>query len=170
MKIPRFETERLLLREYLPADLDRFLEMLSNREVIRYLIHTEPWPQAKVESWLSSCQARWDDDGFGFWILELKEEGVPIGWCGLNKLKETDEVEVLYALDKPFWGQGLASEAASFSVRYGLTALGLEEIIGLTIPENIASARVLEKAGLTFVGKARYFDHDLLKYFVRNYG
>ena len=144
--------------------------MLSNRNVIRYLIHTEPWPKDKVEGWLNSCQTRWDAYGVGFWILEKKENGGPIGWCGLNKLTETDEVEVLYALDEPYWGQGLATEAASFSVRYGLTALGLEEIIGLVIPENIASARVLEKAGLTFVGKDRYFDHDLLKYFIQNYG
>ena len=123
-----------------------------------------------MEAWLSSCQRRWDEDGIGFWILEQKESGDPIGWCGLNKLKETDEVEVLYALDEPFWGQGYASEAAIFSVRYGLSVLGLEEIIGLVIAENIASARVLEKAGLTFIGKARYFDHDLLKYIVPNYG
>ena len=170
MIVPRFETERLLLREYIPEDLDYFLTMLTNRKVIRYLIQTEPWPQEKVEEWLNSCQARWDTYGIGFWILEYKEKGGPIGWCGLNKINETDEVEVLYALDEPHWGQGLATEAASFSVRYGLTTLGMDEIIGLVIPENIASARVLEKAGLTFVGKARYFDHDLLKYFVRNYG
>ena len=160
----------MLLREYLPEDLDHFLTMLTNRKVIRYLIHTEPWPRDKVAEWLNSCQARWDAYGIGFWILEHKDSGGPIGWCGLNKIKESDEIEVLYALDEPYWGQGLATEAASFSVRYGLTALGLDEIIGLVIPENIASARVLEKSGLTFVGKARYFDHDLLKYFVRNYG
>lgn len=169
MKIPKFETNRLLLREYLHTDLDFFLQMLQNREVIRYLIHTDPWPQDKVEVWLDSCQQRWDEDGFGYWILELKDSGHPIGWCGLNRLKDTGEVEVLYALDEPFWGQGLATEAASFSIRYGLTTLGLDEIIGLAIPENLASARVLEKSGLTFIGKARYFEHNVLKYYTRNY-
>ncbi len=170
MIIPRFETERLLLREYLPTDLDFFLQMLANRRVIQYLIRTEPWPREQVERWLNSCQGRWDQDGVGFWILEEKAGSQPIGWSGLNKIPETAEVEVLYALDEPYWGKGLATEAARFSVRYGLTDLGLEEIIGLVIPENIASARVLEKSGLTFIGKARYFDHDLLKYYIQHYG
>ena len=166
--IPRFQTERLKLRAYHPDDLPFFLSMLANREVIRYLIHTEPWPQDKVEKWLDICQQGWDEHGHGFWILEHKMDRRPIGWGGLNWLPETEETEVLYALDQPYWGQGLATEAAQFSVNYGFETIGLMEIIGLVIPENIPSLRVLEKSGLKFTGMAEYFGCHLRRYMIHN--
>ena len=168
MKIPEFETKRLFLREYLESDLEYFLSMLGNREVIRYLIATDPWPQEKVEKWLNSCQRGWDEHSHGFWILEHKEDCRPIGWGGLNWLPETEETEVLYALDQPYWGQGLATEVAQFSVNYGFETAWLGEIVGLVVPENIASARVLEKAGLKFTGIAEYFGCQLRRYLALN--
>jgi ribosomal-protein-alanine N-acetyltransferase len=86
----------------------------------------------------------------------------------LNWLPDTEETEVLYALDRPFWGQGLATEVARFSVNYGFEMLGMKEIIGLVVPENIASARVLEKAGLKQIGPAQYFGFELLKFAINH--
>ncbi len=166
MMIPLFKTPHLILREYQSPDLDFFLPMLADRDVIRYLLATDPWPSEKVEKWLNSCQQGWDEHGYGFWILEHKIDGRPIGWGGLNWLPETEETEVLYALDKPYWGQGLATEAARFSVNYGFNTVGLQEIIGLVVPENVASARVLEKSGLHFTGRAQYFGCELLRYVI----
>jgi ribosomal-protein-alanine N-acetyltransferase len=162
--IPEQDTERLLLRGYYGDDLEYFLPMLADREVIRYLIHTEPWPSERVEKWLNSCQAHWEEHGYGFWILEHKADQRPIGWGGLNWLPDTEEIEVLYALDRPYWGQGLASEAAQFSVQYGFEVIGPKEIIGVVVPGNIASARVLEKSGLVFTGMAEYFGYQLRRY------
>ena len=164
MIIPQFETPKLILREYKSPDLEFFLPMLADREVIRYLLLTNPWPRESVEKWLNSCQRGWDHKGYGFWILEHKADGRPIGWGGLNWLPDTEETEVLYALDKPYWGQGLATEVARFSVNYGFEVVGLEEIIGLVVPENTASARVLEKAGLLPTGRAQYFGFELMRY------
>jgi RimJ/RimL family protein N-acetyltransferase len=164
MQIPVIETKRLVLRPYIPDDLDYFLAMLANREVIRYLLRTDPWPKEIVEKWLNSSQLGWDQRGYSFWILEHKEDKRPIGWGGLNWLPDTEETEVLYALDQPYWGQGLATEVARFSVNYGFENLEMEEIIGLVVPENRASARVLQKAGLHLIGSAQYFGFELLKY------
>lgn len=164
MLIPKFETERLILREYQSHDLTYFLSMLADREVIRYLLLTEPWPRDKVEKWLNICQKGWDEQGYGFWILVHKVDARPIGWGGLNWLSDKEETEVLYALDKPYWGQGLATEVARFSVNYGFEIVGLKEIIGLVVPENTASARVLEKAGLHPTGRAQYFGTELMRY------
>ena len=80
-----------------------------------------------------------------------------MGWCGLRVLEDTGEVEVLYLFDKPFWGQGFATEAARRCVEDGFRRAGLKLIIGLTLLGNIASQRVLEKAGLVFVEQAQYF-------------
>ena len=82
-------------------------------------------------------------------------------------MPETDEVEVGFLLGRPFWGQGLATEAARESVRFGFEDLDLEEIVGIVHPDNIASQRVLEKAGLTRVEHTSYFGMECYRYTVK---
>ena len=164
MLVPTLDTGRLLLREYSPLDLDDFISILSDRSNLRYLPSTEPWPRDKIEKWLESSKVHWQNEGIGWWILEHKGSKKAIGWCGLRKLEETNEVEVLYLLDEPYWGQGLATEAAMISIEYGFESVGLKEIIGLVVKENIGSIRVLEKCGLIFQETAEYFDLECLKY------
>jgi len=89
-----------------------------------------------------------------------------IGWCGLQYLPETEEVEVAYLLGKAYWGKGIATEAAQASLRYGFEDLGLESIVGIVHLENKASQRVLEKLGLTFVEQANYFGMECYRYLI----
>ena len=84
----------------------------------------------------------------------------------IKYLDELGEVDVAYRLLPAYWGQGLATEAARASVRYGFAELGLGRIIGLVMPENIASARVLEKAGLRYAEPASFWGHQFSKYIV----
>jgi ribosomal-protein-alanine N-acetyltransferase len=79
-------------------------------------------------------------------------------------MEELDEVDVAYRLLPAYWGQGLATEAAQASVRYGFAKLGLKRIIGLAMPENIASIRVLEKAGLHYTEEVSFWGHGFSKY------
>src|SRR5881227_3139476 len=71
------------------------------------------------------------------------------------------EVEVGYRLSPRMWGRGYATEGARALLRYGFDVLGLYRIVGLTHPENLASQRVLCKAGLREAGWGRYYDRDL---------
>ena len=87
---------------------------------------------------------------------------------GLKYLEELGEVDVAYRLLPTHWGQGLATEAALASVRYGFADLGLKQIIGLVMPENIASVRVLEKAGLRYTETVTFWEHQFSKYVVTN--
>jgi ribosomal-protein-alanine N-acetyltransferase len=87
-----------------------------------------------------------------------------LGWCGLGVLDETGEVEVKYLLRPDSWGRGLATEAARQSLGYAFGEAGLDLVIGLTHPENIASQRVLEKIGLTFTNRAVYFNFDCYRF------
>lgn len=90
-----------------------------------------------------------------------------IGHCGLRAVDEwPGDVEVLYALGRPWWGKGFATEAARASVRLGFERLGLPRIVGFALPENAASRRVLEKAGMRLRGETRLFDLDLVWYSV----
>ncbi len=95
----------------------------------------------------------------------LKETGELIGDAGLYLVQGVGpEVEVAYHLGKQWWGQGYATDAASACLRFGFQECGLTEIIAICYPEHAASRRVMEKAGMTFVGPARYYDLDLVKY------
>ena len=168
MAVPTLDSGRLQLREYSPFDLNIFISILSNPNNLRYLPSTEPWPREKIEQWLESSTVHWLSEGYGWWILEHKGEEKAIGWCGLRCLEETNEVEVLYLLDEQYWGQGLATEAAKLSIEYGFKSVGLKEIIGLVVKENIGSIRVLEKCGFIYQETAEYFNIECLKYSIHN--
>lgn len=154
---PTIQTERLILRGFRADDVAALHKIVSNRENLRYFPRTDPWAQERVERWLNSQPAHWQTHGFGWYLVEQQTTGQLMGWCGLRELEETHEVEVLYLFDKPFWGQGYATEAARRCVADGFRHAGLETIIGLTLLGNLASQRVLEKAGLVFTNEAPYF-------------
>ena len=87
----------------------------------------------------------------GLWATLYKPTGAFIGRCGLLPwtIEQQSEVEVAYLLDKAYWGQSLATEAAQAIVRYGFEQLQLNRLICLIDPDNQASRRVAEKIGMT---------------------
>jgi ribosomal-protein-alanine N-acetyltransferase len=166
MDIPRLYSTRLIFRGFTPTDLEPLHKFLLDRDVIRYFPRTEPWSIETVQRWMDSQQNQWDDHGYGWWALELRENHKLIGWCGLGFLDETEETEVLYLLGKPYWGRGLATESAKFSINYAFKITNLDMIIGLNHVDNYASQRVLEKTGLSFSTRAQYFGLEVNKYTV----
>jgi ribosomal-protein-alanine N-acetyltransferase len=86
------------------------------------------------------------------------------------------EVDVAFRLMPAHWGLGLATEAAIASVRYGFDKLRLKSaagrirrvrtIIGLVMPQNIASVRVLEKTGLRYLETISFWDYEFSKYVI----
>lgn len=101
--------------------------------------------------------AHWVEHGFGVWAVIDKHARVLIGQCGLKYLPDRAEVEVLYALDTPYWGQGLASEAAGAALRYGFEVARLARIAAVANPEHGASHRVMEKLGMTYQGPVEVY-------------
>ena len=69
-----------------------------------------------------------------------------------------------YLLGRPYWGRGLATEAARVSVQYGFESLGVETIVAIVHPDNVASQRVIEKLGMSFTEEAHYFGMDCYDY------
>ncbi len=102
------------------------------------------------------------------WAAEEKATGAVIGRIGL--LYHDDwpvgehKTEVGWLLDRSRWGKGLATEGALASIRYGFEELGLERIISIALPANLASRRVMEKAGLTLRGEARWRGFEVVWY------
>jgi len=166
-EIPVCHTPRLVLRGYEPQDLEAVFRMVQDEETLRFLPHKEPWEHARVQTWLESQRVHWDEYGFGWWLLEARVDARVLGWCGLRRLQETGEVELLYLLEKTHWGHGLATEAARAAVEFAFTQTDLKEIVGLVDVGHGASQRVLEKAGMAYAGNFSYFGMHLKKYCLR---
>jgi len=164
MNIPTLTTARLVLRGFTEDDVDPLYRILSDADALRYFPDPRPPSRERVQKIISNQLQHWERHGYGWWALEPRSNEELVGWSGLQFISETTEVEVGYLLGQPFWGQGLATEAAQACVQYGFEQLGLQTIVGIVHPENVASQRVIEKLGLSFVDRTRYFGMDCYHY------
>jgi RimJ/RimL family protein N-acetyltransferase len=162
-KFPSLVMERLILRPLSQQDAVSLQRVLDDPEVWQYFPRTEVPSLERTKIYIEGQIAHWDEYGFGHWALEEKD-GSLVGWCGLQFLPESDETEVAYCLGKAYWGKGFATEAARASLNYGISTLGIKEIIGLTHVDNKASQHVLEKIGLKFVDQKNYFGMDCFRF------
>jgi [ribosomal protein S5]-alanine N-acetyltransferase len=96
--------------------------------------------------------ARWDRDGMGYWMFSDRATGEPIGRGGLSRahVGGRDEVEVGWAVMPARWGQGYATELAAGAIELAFGPLGLESVVAYTLPDNLASRRVMEKLGFSY--------------------
>lgn len=158
------ETQRLILRRFTSDDLDAFASMNADPDVMRYIGEGKPQSRAQTHLRLIAILDHWEQHGFGLCAVIDKATRSFIGFCGLQYLDNTSEIEVGYRLEKKFWGMGLATEAAEASLRYGFHELGLERIVGVVHPENVPSQSVIQKIGLRYVKEARFYNSDVEYY------
>ena len=166
--VTEMETARLLLRPWRIDDLDPYARICADPEVMRYLSGTMTRQQTQEQ--ISWFMRHWEERGFGLWAVEEKSSGEFIGFIGLLHQEDWPEgehkTEVGWRLDRSFWGRGLATEGARASVCHGFEELGLERIISTTVPENVASRRVMEKAGMTLRGQTCFKGLEMVWYAV----
>jgi ribosomal-protein-alanine N-acetyltransferase len=163
--IPSLETQRMVLRPFISSDLDEYARCIfADPEVTRFLAKREISPRERAERAMAYFNDHWDQHGYGDWAVTVKAGEQLIGHCGLNYLDEAGEVEVEYSLARAYWGRGLATEAARAAVGFGFEGIGLERIIALAVPENIASRRVMEHLGMVYEKEVHFFGLDLLYY------
>jgi ribosomal-protein-alanine N-acetyltransferase len=147
------ETERLLIREILPTDIEGMFEMDSDPEVHRYL--GKQFLQTREESaqMNASIRQQYIDNGIGRWAMIEKKSGEFIGWTGLKFMTEPVNghihyYDLGYRLRQKYWGKGYASESAIAAVDYGFNQLKLKAIYAFADLGNHASIHILRKAGL----------------------
>ena len=161
------ETDRLLLREFVPGDVNALAAVISDPETMRF--YPEPYDRTGVESWIERNRRRYRDDGHGLWAMVLKSSGEVIGDCGLTRqsVDGVDEIEIGYHVRRDQWGRGLAPEAARACRDYGFERLDAERLISLIRPENFPSRRVAEKVGLTLWKEVMWRDLPHCVYVIR---
>ena len=156
------QTERLALRRFRADDGENLYRLDSDPRVMRYIGDGSVGTRASVAAALARSSAYYERyPGLGVWPAEERATGGFIGWFCLKYVPHTVDVEVGYRLLPQAWGRGYATEGARALVAHGFGVLGLYRIIGLTHPDNLASQRVLQKAGLRDAGWGRYYERDL---------
>ncbi len=164
IEIPTLRTANLTLRPIIPADAITLYCVYQTEGVLQYFPDATPPPLEKVERFTSHQQAHWKKHGYGNWGVLPDGQQEIIGWAGLQYLPELEETEVGFLLDKPFWGQGYATLAAFASLEFGFTHFDLDHIIALVHPENLASRRVIEKCGMSYVDNIPLWGIELMRY------
>lgn len=157
------ETERARLRRFTPADLDELARIVADPNVMKYLGRA-PGPMSKDETdvFLQSMIAHWERRGFGRWAVEGREDARLIGCAGLRW--HEDVAELVYLLDKPFWGRGLATEISTACLRYGFDVQGFERIVAFARHANTASQRVLRKLGMRYEGPTEAYGVHVVQF------
>jgi [ribosomal protein S5]-alanine N-acetyltransferase len=151
--LDRFETARLVLERLRPEHAPQERRLLLDPRVGATLwSRPAPPTEAEILDGLAAKTDHWDRHGFGLWLLRDRETGAAVGRGGLQYTYTAGlhDVEAAWAIVPERWGQGLATELAFACLEVGFGPLGLRQIVAFTLPDNVASRRVMEKAGFVY--------------------
>ena len=146
------DTERLVLRRFTEADEDNLVELDADPDVMRFITGGRATPRDEIRDQILPAFLRYYDRyaGFGFWAAIEKATGRFIGWFHLRPRQggDSDDPELGYRLTRTAWGKGYATEGSRALVDRAFAELGVERVFAETMAVNVASRRVMEKAGL----------------------
>lgn len=153
-------TARLKIRSWRKSDRQPYAKINADPRVRQFLGDTLTRSQSDAQ--LREFDARERQHGFTFWAVEIPDLRPCIGFIGLERTDYhahfTPAVEIGWRLDPAYWGQGYATEGASALLKYAFEELGLEEIVAVTVPQNIKSQSVMKRLGMTYAPDDD-FDH-----------
>lgn len=162
--IPSISSARLTLRPFRKTDALALHAILSAPDVLMYDADPTPPPLERIPAMIDGMLSQWETRGYGLWAMTRRETGDFMGRCGLLYLPETNEIAVDVLIGPDYWGLGYASEAIGMALAFGFARPEVDRIVCLVHPDNVASARVLEKNGMVRHGRARYFGGERDRY------
>jgi [ribosomal protein S5]-alanine N-acetyltransferase len=143
-----FETARLLLRPYEPGDLDAMAEMFGDAEVTAHTLLGRR-DRAQTSAVLDGYRGFLAERGYGMLAILDRETGQYFGEVGLF-VSPMGPLALRYALARPAWGKGIATEASAAVLNDSFDDLGLHRVFAGVTAENGASLRVMDKLGFVF--------------------
>lgn len=155
------ETERLVLREFGPDDVDVVFELNSDAEVMRYIDGGIPVTRAEIEEQVLPRYLSYYEryGGLGKWAAIEKTTGRFVGIFMLHPTESgpPEDPELGYRFHRFAWGKGYATEGSFALLRKAFTDFGVQRVFAQAMTVNRGSWRVMEKVGLRYV---RTFFHD----------
>nr|AIA15471.1 Acetyltransferase (GNAT) domain protein [uncultured bacterium] len=156
------ETERLVLRRMSGEDAEFIFDLLNQPSFIKYIGDRNVRTIEDARQYiLSRFVASYKKFGYGFYLVELKQNKTPIGICGLVKRDTLPDVDIGFAFLPEYWSQGYAFESAQAVMDYARKDLKLERILAITTKDNHSSGKLLNKIGLKFERLISVNDEEL---------
>ncbi|MFD2968564.1 GNAT family N-acetyltransferase [Sphingobacterium bambusae] len=157
------ETERLILREIVPSDIEGMFELDSDPEVHKYLGNKPVQDKQQIAAVIDFIRKQYVDYGIGRWAIVDKETNEFMGWAGLKYVTEETNgqrnfYDLGYRLIRRHWGKGIATEAAQASLDYGFNDMKLEKLHGIADCQNVGSNKILVKIGFDLVETFNFDD------------
>lgn len=161
------ESPRLTFRRLSHRDLDDLAALYADPEVMRYFESTRTREQAREQ--IERSLRDYDEIGYSFWATVRRADKRFIGRCGLlaQTVEGHDVCEVAYMLARDCWGQGLGTEAARALTAHAFRTFGFARVVSIIDHGNIASQRVAEKCGMTYVKDIVFEGYPCRLYAVR---
>ena len=163
------ETERLILRQFTEDDADNLFELDSDPEVVRFTPDAgKPKDYTVIQTQiLHRFFAYYEQyNGYGVWAAIEKSSQEFIGWFLFRPavhasyfdaaFANESDVEIGYRLRKAAWGKGYATVGSKALIFKGFSELGTQRVVSVALAANVASIRVMEKAGLKLENKFVY--------------
>ncbi|HLO79371.1 MAG TPA: GNAT family N-acetyltransferase [Chitinophagaceae bacterium] len=155
------QTDRLRLRKFNTGDALFVRDLTNTEDWLKNIGNRNTATEELAMKYLENGNIRnYTELGYGGYLIELKETGEPIGMCGLFKRESFDHPDIGFAFMPQWYGKGFGFEAASAVLKYALEELHLPKVLGITLPSNRGSARILEKIGLNYIGLTRLTPDD----------
>ena len=143
------QSERLYVRRYQPSDLGDFHLLTGDPDVMRYIRPVKSLEETR--QFLEENLAFYNEyPNLGRWALLNRDKDSIIGSFSLLPLEHTDDIHIGYALQRPYWGLGYATEIVKVGIRHAFEKIGLPTLTAVIYPANEASAKVLDKTGFRF--------------------
>jgi RimJ/RimL family protein N-acetyltransferase len=150
---PSFTTARMLLRPVAATDLNAFIELDSDPEVMRFITGGKAHTLSDYKGGLLDRMMAYLGQPFGFFSAFGRETESFLGWFHLRpSVADETMLELGYRLRRPSWGRGLATEGGEALLAYAFGALGEQAVDACTMPENQASIAVMRKLGMEYRG------------------
>jgi len=145
------ETERLILRWLTTDDAEFIFALMNEPSYLRFIGDKGIRTQTDAIEYIRNGPVdSYERFGYGLYLTELKENGAPIGICGLVNRESINDVDIGFAFMPEYWANGYARESAKAIITYGTNVVGLQRIVAITAVDNQSSIRLIEKIGLRF--------------------
>ncbi len=154
-------TERLILRRISTSDAEFILQLLNEPSFLRYIgdKHVRTADDAR-QYILSNPVASYEKNGFGLYLVSLKETLTPIGICGLIKRDLLEHPDIGFAFLPAYWSKGYGFESAAAVLTLARDVLNFTRVVAITDPDNEASIGLLERLGLRFERMIRFSEDE----------
>lgn len=160
--LPVLRTERLVLRPFTLEDAEVVRRLAGDREIASTtLTIPHPYEEGMAERWIAGHGEGFAKGEQAVFAIQRRSDGALVGAVGLAMTVEHRSAELGYWIGQPYWGAGLATEAAARVIAFGFGDLALNRIYARHLTRNPASRRVLEKLGMAYEGCAR---QEILKW------